>query len=96
MRGRENQKDTILRLLREAKGNPVPAYKLAREGGGLQFQTRIHELRKEGHVIQNDMKRVEGVTHSTYRLIENQQPDLFPHEPKEKRGVWLEVVGRRF
>ncbi len=94
MRGRENQKDTVLRLLREARGNPVPAYKLAREGGGLQFQTRIYELRKDGHVIQNDMKRVEGVTHSTYRLIENQQPDLFPEQPTKRGGHWSEVLGR--
>ena len=94
---RLTQRQRVLQALQEANGRPVPGYVLA-QVGGLQWQTRVWELRHiEGHNIRCDVKHVNGEVHSAYTLLPpmRKQPDLFPHEPKEKRGHWLEVVGRR-
>jgi hypothetical protein len=93
-----SQRDRILRRLIEARGDEVTAPELARIGG-LQFQTRIYELRHEFHFqIENRTERVEGgQVHSFYRLVSAPLPitehkdsraiedSLFPNQPERHR-----------
>jgi hypothetical protein len=67
---RKTQCGCILARLIEAHGGEVPAPEIAKVGG-LQFQTRIWELRhKLGFVIENRTERTEnGQVHSFYRLV---------------------------
>jgi hypothetical protein len=56
----------ILRLLLESKGREVPAYELAKVA--LQYNARIHELRKLGFAIVNRTQLVDGVRRSAFCL----------------------------
>ncbi len=99
MKKRLTQRQRVLQVLQEANGEPVPGYVLAREGG-LQWQTRVYELRHdEGHNIKCHQWRVDGECYSSYTLLppEKKQQALFPKpEPEEdRRGHFLEVLGRR-
>jgi hypothetical protein len=72
-----NQRDRILeRLLR---GDEVPAPELARIGG-LQFQTRIYELRHDFNCqIENRKERgPDGQVKSYYRLVTRPRTALGP------------------
>jgi hypothetical protein len=65
----KTQRGRILARLLEARGGEVPAPELARLGG-LQFQTRIYELKHQlGFKIENRMETVDGKKLSWYRLI---------------------------
>ena len=95
MRNRETQRQRVLRVLREANGRPVPGYVLA-QVGGLQFQTRVWELRHiEGYEIECDLKHVNQQVHSTYRLVSPRgQGKLFERSPasvQAEKQHWLEV-----
>jgi len=94
---RLTQRQRVLQALQEANGRSVPGYVLA-QAGGLQWQTRVWELRHiEGHNIRCDIQHVGGEVHSSYTLLppKGKQGGLFPDQPTKKRGHWLEVVGRR-
>ena len=66
---KKTQCDRVLASLIEARGGYVPAPELARVGG-LQFQTRIYELKHRlGFVIENKMQREGRKVLSWYRLI---------------------------
>ncbi len=75
----KGQKLAILQLLREHRGHEVPASRLAEIG--LQFQTRVFELRAEGFTITNRMERKNGRIFSFYVLAcepgEDPQSKLF-------------------
>ena len=88
-RGRLSRKGRVRRKLQEAAGRPVPGYELAEEGG-LQWQTRVWELRHDdGLNIRCDLEIVDGEVHSTYTLEPSKgQAQLF--EPAE-----LQVAEKR-
>ena len=73
---KSTQRDLILGLLREsrAKGESLPLPKIL-ETRVAQFTPRIYELRKRGFVIENEMRHVEGVVHSSYRLTHDPERD---------------------
>jgi len=85
MSGRKTQKASILARLLEAKGAEVPAYELA-QVGGLQFQTRIYELRHELHFpIKNRTERDENHQVHSYYWLELGvpiEPAEIPTKPK--------------
>ncbi len=94
---RLTQRQRVLQALQEANGRPVAGYVLA-QVGGLQWQTRVWELRHiEGHNIRCDMKHVNGEVHSSYTLLppQGKQAGLFPEQPARRGGHWSEVLGRR-
>ena len=65
----KTQRGRILKRLLEARGAEVAAPELA-QIGGLQFQTRIYELRhKFGFQIENRQERTAGQIHSWYQLL---------------------------
>jgi len=66
------QRDRVLELLRASGGAWVPAPELARIA--LQYGTRILELRRLGHRIENRTEMVNGSRHSWFRLV-TPQPD---------------------
>jgi hypothetical protein len=71
---RKTQRGRILARLLEARGGEVPAPELARLGG-LQFQTRIYELKHQlDFKIENRMETVDGKKLSWYRLVSS--PDV--------------------
>jgi len=74
---RKTHRGRILGRLQEANGAEVPAPELARIGG-LQFQTRIYELRHDyGLQIGNRTERDDsGQVHSFYRLVTNPAPTI--------------------
>ena len=66
---RNSQRGRALRLLIEARGGWVSAPELANVGG-LQFQTRVYELRhKLGLHIENYVECRGGKRFSRYRLV---------------------------
>ena len=65
---RTTQRTKVLRLLIDAHGGWVPAPELA-SVGGLQFQTRIHEIRHKLRLtVENRKEYRNGQQHSWYRL----------------------------
>ena len=77
---RKNHRDRVLEALIRARGVEIPACELAKVGG-LQFQTRIYELRHTfGFVIENrKVKNRDGTVHSFYRLVTGPNSVLVPH-----------------
>ncbi len=73
MKSRDSQRDRILRLLQEREGEWIPLYEITPLAA--QYSARIHELRAQGHIIDNHTRHVNGVVHSWFRLV----------EPKPKR-----------
>jgi hypothetical protein len=68
---RNTHQAKVLGRLIEARGEEVPAPELARVGG-LQFQTRIWEIRHElGLKVENRTERRDGQVLSWYRLVPN-------------------------
>lgn len=70
----KTQEAIILRTLRAAKGAWVPMPHLVTESGSLAVHSRIAELRKEGHKIENQIQHVDDRRRSSYRLLEEVQP----------------------
>jgi len=70
MHARRNQRDLVLQELREACGQWVAAFRVA-QAGGLQWQSRLWELRHKWHYrIENRTERDhKGQVHSFYRLV---------------------------
>jgi len=65
----KTQCQRILKLLEENKPSPVAMTLLHRESGSLNIHSRIADLRKRGHAIENIVERVNGKTHSYYKLL---------------------------
>ena len=63
-----SQCDRILSLLEEADGEWVAMPFLALKSGSFNIHSRIADLRKRGHVIEQKSERTEGSTKSFYKL----------------------------
>lgn len=74
---------TILRMLLQARGQPVSAFELAKESGSLAVHSRICDIRKLNYDIRNTTQTVRGKRHSFYHLVA-EPPDP---PPKEKSGT---------
>ena len=64
------QNAIILQTLREASGQFVSMPALVLVSGSLNIHSRVAELRKQGHRIESNVKRVGLAKHSEYRLVE--------------------------
>jgi hypothetical protein len=71
------QRGEILSLLIKALGDRVPLPKIL--ALSVQYNARLHELRKLGFRIDNERERVDGQVRSCYRLILDSQ-----ESPKSK------------
>jgi hypothetical protein len=78
-----SQRDAILSLLRQHRGQPVPVYKLA--ALSLQYNARLYELRAAGFVIENDTKRTGRQIHGTFTLVS--EPGELPTQQTLNLGV---------
>lgn len=67
MRQRETQRDRILALLKEREGHWVPLYEIT--ALAAQYNTRVLELRRAGHIIENRTEHRDGVVHSWFRIV---------------------------
>lgn len=70
------QNERVLHCLQENAGSWVAMPVLARAGSGsaggfCMVHSRVADLRKAGHTIQQMSERKAGQTHSFYRLTEN-------------------------
>jgi hypothetical protein len=81
---RKSGRDRILDALSDPIGSWIAAFFLA-QIGGLQFQTRIWELRHVfGYHIENrEEHREDGTVLSSYRLVP-EQPTLFDISPPDR------------
>ncbi len=68
MKSRDSQCDRILRLLQSRAGQWVPLYEITPLAA--QYNRRIRELSARGHIIDSHTRRVDGVVHSWFRLVE--------------------------
>jgi hypothetical protein len=66
------QRERILKLLVDACGGWVPLPVIAAQVS--QYNARVFELRRSGHVIENRTKDVEGVRRSWFRLAAPPKP----------------------
>ena len=95
MKSRDCQRDRILRLLESRANQWVPLFEIT--ALAAQYSARIFELRGAGYKIGNRTEHRHGAVHSWFMLVvPKEQVKLFQVEPEQERGVWLEVVGRRF
>ena len=74
--GKPTQREIILELLRQsrARGESLPLPKI-QETRIAQFTARLFELRRLGFVIENELKRIDGTVHSSYRLTHDPERD---------------------
>jgi helix-turn-helix protein len=80
------QSDTILALLRSARGAWVPLPEIL-DLGIAQYNARIFELRERGLNIENRTQTVDGVRHSWFRLVDTPAvpaPAPVPSKPSQK------------
>ena len=80
-KNRDPQTEEIDRLLIEAQGAEVPAYKIAEIA--LQFCARIHTLRHKKHrnIVNRTERRADGTVVSIYRLVSDPQTPAQPATP---------------
>lgn len=69
-----SQCDRILELLKDRAGKPVPMPELSRVGSGkvggfCMVHSRVADLRKRGHVIEQSQEWVNGSCHSFYTWV---------------------------
>ena len=76
MKGDHTQRKRLLNLFRENPGQWVGLPKIL-DLRISQYSARIHELRAQGHIIDNHTRHVDGVVHSWFRLVEPGQAELF-------------------
>lgn len=62
-----SQRAKILNLLLEAQSDWVPLPEIM--ACAAQYNSRIFELRRLGHVIQNRTQHIDGMRHSWFRLV---------------------------
>ena len=77
---------TILRMLLQARGQPVAAVEMAKESGSLAVHSRICDLRKLGYNVRNTTQTVRSKRHSCYTLI-GEPPDPPPTKGKARRII---------
>jgi len=63
-----------LEALRQANGEWVSAWRLHELSASLAVHSKVSELRRLGHVIENRVERVNGKSHSEYRLLDAGPP----------------------
>jgi hypothetical protein len=63
---RDSQRNRILDLLKTRSPEWVPAFEVA--AIALQYNTRLKELRKVGHSVENKTERCHGTIRSWFRL----------------------------
>ena len=85
---RKTQRSQIFRLLKSNPGTWVACYLLAEIS--LQYNTRIHELRKAGAVISNRREHHNGQVLSWYRLEESEST---PKTAAEPSSIFPEFTG---
>jgi len=94
----QRQTEAILSALLEARGGWVSAWQLFESSNSLAVHSRVADLRKAGHTIQNRVKHENGKCLSEYRLVvtdtgppmEKKNP---PVEAQRGRREGLEIVG---
>jgi biotin operon repressor len=67
-----SQSSVILQILTTLRGRWVSMPDLAFASGGYAVHSRISELRRRGHVIENQVEQRGGKRVSRYRLVEVQ------------------------
>jgi hypothetical protein len=65
---RVSQRDRILARLNETPGVWVPMPELVECSGAYAVHSRISDLRKDGHTIDQHSRIKDGIVHSSYRL----------------------------
>jgi hypothetical protein len=82
---RKSHRERVLDALSNPVGPWVAAFVLA-QVGGLQFQTRIWELRHIfGYTIENkEERRADGTVLSSYRLLPDAPTTLFEMLPPDR------------
>jgi hypothetical protein len=89
---RSTQRGRILELLIAARGDWVPLPKITE--CAAQYNARIHQLRRLGFRIENHSKQIDGVRHSSFRLVRG--PDQSARGPQPDRIAkareWLSVA----
>lgn len=71
----KNQKKEMRLLFETQPDQWIPVYYLS--GIGLQYNSRIHSLRREGMDIECKTEMVNGTKHSWYRYNKAKQRTLF-------------------
>ncbi|MCU1286373.1 MAG: hypothetical protein JWO13_2723 [Acidobacteriales bacterium] len=66
--GQPTQAQRILSRLNQTPNHWVPLPVIL-EMGIAQYSARIHELRAEGHNIENRTERIDGVRYSWFRIV---------------------------
>jgi hypothetical protein len=62
------QAQAILSRLQQSPGEWVGMPELAEVSGAYAVHSRAAQLRKEGYKVENKCRKVEGKTHSFYRI----------------------------
>lgn len=73
---RPKQSARLLAFLRARAGQWVPLPEVLALGIA-QYNARVFELRRDGHVIENRTETVGGQKRSWFRLVTRQQANLF-------------------
>lgn len=99
IRGAQNQREKLFSALKDAPyslarpmdmgGRPAGRWLAISEIlrlGIAQYGTRIHELRRQGHQIENwkEFSELDGCYHSWYRLVQPGDPDFRGGQRHEK------------
>ena len=93
MNKRISQCDKILRLLQSKHEVGLPEIL---SFGIAQYNARIKELREAGHDIRNRTKRVDGVKHSWYHLVDKteQERDTAQRNLAEETAINIKAAER--
>jgi hypothetical protein len=60
--------EIVLTKLREKAGDWLALPDLVAAGGGYAIHSRVADLRRQGHTVENKIERKDGEKHSFYRL----------------------------
>lgn len=82
---RKTQCEAILALLQDAKGGWVPLPSIMEQAA--QYNTRILELRRSGHRIENKTEHVNGARHSWFRLLHHQAQGVVRNQPSSSAPI---------
>jgi len=70
---RYNQQQKMLDLLKTQKGGWVGLPEILNLGIA-QYNARIFDLRRRGHIILNKTEEINGVKHSWFKLVSTEDP----------------------
>lgn len=68
------QREKIKELFQSNPNKWIPAYELAKIA--LQYNARLFSLRREGMIIENKTKMVDGIKYSWYKFIPQKNGQL--------------------